>query len=179
MLHLNVYQIITGGLTISNSTDVSFLPNALNYLNTLNLKSSNSTSYSRIKKDKFNNSNLIMFDDALELVNTMHPTNIQQQQHSNPVRQFNHSAKSTAFSKSSNCLDEKQLVSDLIVNQTIVINKTNQYVRFRRFNLSRIQHYLVIIYASNSKGLSELVEFEWMFDLGKSLNFINFIYMNF
>ena len=167
IVHLNVYQL-AGGLTInSTSFDVlnKFKPlnktvnNATDQTSHHLAMASRTDSIPIVNRNKLNkittrthqaNSDLLLSDLSV------HPTTIQPNHHF--IRQFDH--------RLSTCLEDtnKQSV-DLIVNQTIAIKQTNQYIRFKRINLSAAQHYLFIIFASNSRGQSEPVE--WIFDTGK------------
>lgn len=170
-LHLNVYRIKkAGGLTIS--------------VNSTNGRSAADPMMATLHNARIGSTTGVPDDDALsntldgQAINSLNPSDLlsdpvrsspvhpTQQNRRRFIGQFNH--LSTCGSP-----DSKRPASavDLIVNQTVAINQTNQYIRFRRFKLSRVQPYLFIIFSSNSKGASEMLEFEWALDSGKRLAF--------
>lgn len=148
-LHLNVYRMSeSGGLTTSvsetHSTNSPTEPTA--------------NSLANIAGNALRNEH-----GAIQSVNPgdlsdVHPTTILRNRR-RFIGQFNHlSACGTSGGR---------LEADLIVNQTVAINQTNEYIRFRRFKLSKVQSYLFIIFASNARGRSEMLEFEWTLDSGR------------
>lgn len=130
--------------TLNNATNIRIRPN-IRAINSVNISS-----------------NFMLSSDQI-IHSSMHPTSIQHNHHF--IGQFNHLSVLVAGH-----LDRRKSVVDLFVNQSIAINQTNQYIRFRKFNLSIKQNYLFIIFSSNAKGQSEQVEFEWTFDSGSLLD---------
>ena len=153
-LNLNVYRLMANSLTMPinltiNTKRRASLTNEIDAINSTINKLTNKTS------------NFLLLSNH---VTSMHPTQakkkiIQHNQHF--IKQFNHLSTHLDANRMSS-------VVDLIVNQTFTINKsaTNQYIQFNRFNLSTLHHYLFIIFASNSLGQSEQIEFEWIANSG-------------
>ena len=153
-LHLNVYRLKkAGGLTISvNSTNDS--TNPPNTPDNNPIGSTTDVSDDALSKTAIDSVNPV---DLLADHRSVHPAQPNRRRF---IGQFNHL---------STCLDggRRPAAVDLIVNQTVAVNQTNQYIRFGRFKLSKAQAYLFIIFSSNSRGHSELLEFEWALDSGR------------